>query len=84
MYNDFKKMAHDFNEDYGSGLFYSDEEQENPVGVVCPFCGEAIFFDDWDESEPWFCCPICLNEGEDDEYEYEYEYEDEDEEIEDR
>ena len=81
MYNDFKKMAHGFNEDYGSGLFYGDEEQENLVGVVCPFCGEPIFFDDWDESEPWFCCPICLNEGdenecEDDEDEYEYEDED--------
>jgi hypothetical protein len=81
MYNDFKKMAHDFNEDYGSGLFYDDEEQENLVGVECPFCGEPIYYDDWDEDESWFRCPICLNEGEDGEYEYEYE--DEDEETED-
>ena len=89
MYNDFKKMAHDFNEDYGSELFYSDEEQENLVGVECPFCGEPIYFDDWDEDEPWFRCPICLNEGDEDEYEDEYEddedeYEDEDEDTEDR
>ena len=87
MYNDFKKMAHDFNEDYGSELFYSDEEQKNLVGVECPFCGEPIYFDDWDEDEPWLCCPICLNEGDEYEYEddeYEYEYEDEDKDTEDR
>jgi len=89
MYNDFKKMARDFNEDYGSELFYSDEEQENLVGVECPFCGEPIYFDDWDEDELWFRCPICLNEGDEDEYEDEYEddedeYEDEDEDTEDR
>ena len=92
MYNDFKKMARDFNEDFGSELFYSDEEQENLVGVECPFCGKPIYFDDWDEDESWFRCPICLNEGDknecEDEYdEYEdneYEYEDEDEDTEDR
>jgi len=86
MYNNFKKMAHDFNEDYGSRLFYSDEEQENLVGVECPFCGESIYYDDWDEDSNWAACPICGNEGFEDESdegydeEDDYEYEDEDEE----
>ena len=50
-----------------------------------PSAVKPIFFDDWDEDEPWFRCPICLNEGDEDEYEDdEYEYEDEDEDTEDR
>ena len=52
-----------------ANFFYNDEEHENLIGVECPFCGELIYFDDWDEEEPWLYCPICLNEGEVDEYE---------------
>lgn len=88
MYNDFKEMALSFNEDYGSPLFYSDEEQQNLVGVECPFCGEPIYFDDWDEDSNWAACPICGNEGfedesdedyDDEEDDYKYEDEDDDE-----
>ena len=59
MYNDFKEMAYDFNKDYNSPLFYSDEEQQNLAGVECPFCGEPIYFDDWDDEDSnWAACPM--------------------------
>ena len=78
MYNDFKEMALGFNEDYGSPLFYSDEEQQNLVGVECPFCGEPIYFDDWDEDSDWAACPICGNEG----FEFDEDYDEEEHEDE--
>ena len=86
MYSDFKEMAYDFSKHYNSPHFCSDEEQQNLIGVGCPFCGEPIYFDDWDEDSNWAACPICGNEGFEDESdegydeEDDYEYEDEDEE----
>ena len=78
MYNDFKKMALSFNEDYRSPLYYGDEEQQNLVGVECPFCGELIYFDDWDEDSSWAACPICGNEGFEDESDEDYDDDEED------
>ena len=82
MYNDFKEMAHNFNKGYGSPLFYGDEDQENLIGVECPFCGELIYFDEWDEDSDWAARPICGNEGSEDEPDEDYD-DDDDEEDED-
>jgi DNA-directed RNA polymerase subunit delta len=93
MYSDFKKMAYGFNKDYNSPLFYSDEEQQNLEGVECPFCGERIYFDEWDEysnewaedsnwdkDSDWAVCPFCGNKGIEDKSDEDYEDYDDDEE----
>ena len=95
MYNDFKKMAYDFNKDYNSPLFYNDKEQQNLIGVECPFCGERVYFDEWDEDSDewdegpnwdedssWTVCPFCGNKGFEDKSDEDYD-DDDDEEDED-
>ena len=35
---------------------------------ICPYCGEPVYEDDWsEETLEEFMCPICMDEGEEDE-----------------
>lgn len=49
---------------YGCYVDYKDRF------YLCPYCGEAIYEEDWsEESLEEFICPICEDEDEEDEEE---------------
>lgn len=52
MYNDFIYFAQAAGDDF---LF----EEEIIVGVICPECGEVIYFVDWNDKCDWSECPVC-------------------------
>lgn len=80
MYENFEKFANELYQDYNAILFFSSDDDEI-VGVECPFCNTPLFFDEWEsEYEKWEVCPACDNTGNDWADEDEEEWEEEDEE----